>query len=197
MTNRTYFVFPIAALALGITSQAVADVAPPATYVEECTVEKKTTEANECIACKAIRFGEGLGRCSKLLAPYCYNKVCDSWGGTAYTEVWCRSQNSVLVPQSIISQLNAYDAPKVDGTAGAAANCASPPSPGTGGTPSQTTPSQTTPSQTTVSVHEILQETGWCSVSRATSTSRTFSLGLLGLLGALLVRTRRKAQKNA
>lgn len=200
MVNRTYFVFPTAALALCVTSQAIADVAPPATYVEQCTVEKQVTKDNECIACKAIRFGEGLGRCEKLLAPYCYNKVCDSWGGTVYTEVFCRAktQSGISVPQSIINQLNVYDAPKLDGEAGGAANCVSPPSTGTGGSPSQTTPSQTTPSQTTpiqttVPVHEILEETGWCSVSRAVGTSSAFSFGVLGLLGVMLVRSRRKS----
>lgn len=199
MLNRTYFASPLAALALCITSQAAADVAPPATYVEECTLEKQTTASSECIACKAIRFGDGLGRCEKLLSPYCYKKACGAWGGTVYTEVWCRAkaENPLVVPQSIISQLNVYDAPIVDAGVGGAVNCPSP-STGTGGAPPvTTTPTQsTTPTQITITPPQLFEDEGWCSMSSATNASGKSSLGLLGLLGLMLVMNRRKARKS-
>ncbi len=212
MSHRSYFVLPVIGVVLSIASQAAADVAPPTTYVEECTVEKKQTATTECLTCKASRAGDSANRCTALLSPYCYTHSCNTWGGTAYTEIWCRSagSNAPVLPDSIKSQLSVYGAPNLDGTAGAPNCSASPPPPATGGstgtstaatggsssgaggsntavggsnTATGGTPATTTETAAAGSTAGNPGSDSGCSLSPAMSASGSASLGLMGLLG--------------
>jgi len=47
-------------------------------------------------------------RCIPLLTPYCYVKVCQAWGGTAFSEVLCRTKGDGVpsVPAETLSLLS-------------------------------------------------------------------------------------------
>jgi hypothetical protein len=101
------------ALTLPLAQQALADVAPPENYVEQCTLAKKTTSTSECLVCQAIREGYSYSdRCPLLLSPYCYVKVCGAWGGVSYPEVWCRTkgEGNPTIPDTVVSQLGGWGA---------------------------------------------------------------------------------------
>jgi hypothetical protein len=90
---------------------ALADIPPPSTYVETCTIAKQQTTGSECLQCSAY-FGD-VDRCSKLLNPYCYAKVCKAWGASSWSEVLCRSAgaNAPVVPTDIIAILSSATTP--------------------------------------------------------------------------------------
>jgi hypothetical protein len=84
---------------------ARADIPPPPDYVETCTLANKQTPTSECLACAADY--SNFGRCSPLLSPYCYSKVCKTWGASAYTELWCRLKGQgAPVPSEILNVLS-------------------------------------------------------------------------------------------
>jgi hypothetical protein len=126
MPIRTRFAIPALLIAQAFASHAVADVAPPDGYVEECTVAKKTTADTECLECKGLHPGaENAERCTTLLTPYCYTSVCHAYGATVFTEVWCRTKGPEVptVPDEIAAQLMQTSAPvPVAGDAGTIAD---------------------------------------------------------------------------
>ena len=94
-----------AAGSLTLAGAARADVPPPDGYVETCTLANKQTATSECLACAADY--NNFGRCSPLLSPYCYSKVCKTWGASAYTELWCRLKGQgAPVPSEILNVLS-------------------------------------------------------------------------------------------
>jgi len=98
-TKIRYFGLALTAVgSLTLAGAARADIPPPADYVETCTLANKQTATSECLACAADY--NNFGRCSPLLSPYCYSKVCKTWGASAYTELWCRLKGQgAPVPQ--------------------------------------------------------------------------------------------------
>jgi hypothetical protein len=84
---------------------ALADIPPPDTYVETCTVAQQQGEATECLSCSAY-YGD-VNRCTRLLEPYCYTKVCKSWGASSWGETLCRmkAKDAPAVPTEITSIL--------------------------------------------------------------------------------------------
>ncbi len=84
---------------------ALADVPPPAGYVEQCTLAKKQTATNDCLECAGMH-GQTL-RCRNLLAPYCYQYVCQTYGASGWTEVLCRAKdaNAPAVPAEVSAAL--------------------------------------------------------------------------------------------
>ena len=118
------------ASSMAVMGSARADVPPPDGYVEKCTVAKQETPATECLACGSGHFANG--RCSKLLTPYCFGNVCQSYGATAFTEVWCRtkSERQVAVPPEILTILGSSTSAVQDGGASTApSNCPAYPPP--------------------------------------------------------------------
>ena len=113
-------------VAATVAPSALADVPPPAGYVEKCTVAKQQTATSECLECASMH-GQ-TSRCASLLAPYCYVYVCQTWGASAWTEVLCRAKdpNAPAVPADVRSQLTSPpSAPLVDGgVATIASTCA-------------------------------------------------------------------------
>lgn len=108
MLLRRTITLSVALLASASARPTVADMAPPDGYVEQCTVAKKQRSTSECIECRTMReMYANADRCTLLLSPYCFQKVCDAWGGASYPEVWCRtkSASAPTLPDSIVSQL--------------------------------------------------------------------------------------------
>jgi hypothetical protein len=105
-TKIRYFGLALtAAGSLTLAGAARADIPPPADYVETCTLANKQTATSECLACAADY--NNFGRCSPLLSPYCYSKVCKTWGASAYTELWCRLKGQgAPVPAEILNVLS-------------------------------------------------------------------------------------------
>lgn len=92
--NHTTTLGLLLGTSLGFTASiALADVAPPSDYVEQCTVAKKQTAGKACEACKNSyqSFQEGYqDPCKSQFDAGGYTKVCQSRGASVWTEVWCR-----------------------------------------------------------------------------------------------------------
>lgn len=80
---------------VGYVPLASADVAPPIGYVEQCTVEKQRAVGKSCVACpndyRSFLADAGPSACQAQYEPQGYTKACKSYGVSAWTEVWCRS----------------------------------------------------------------------------------------------------------
>jgi hypothetical protein len=87
-----FFAAPLAAGALLGTLPARADIPPPEDYVEGCTLESHQSDATECVACPSGR--ENGTACSDAHSPGGYAKVCQTYGATTFTEIWCRARTS-------------------------------------------------------------------------------------------------------
>ncbi len=80
-----------AALIVGHVQSALADVAPPVGYVEQCTVAKQEAPGKSCVACAndyRSFVGDAGDKCAQQYGQG-YTKMCKSWGASAWTEVWC------------------------------------------------------------------------------------------------------------
>jgi hypothetical protein len=121
--RNTSFAF---ALTLLLGRQALADVAPPPNYEEQCTLEKKTNSTSECLECQSIREGvANSDRCPTLLSRYCFVEVCAAWGSVAYPTVWCRTKGATnpVVPDDVLSQLSVSSAVVPPSTSPANVTC--------------------------------------------------------------------------
>lgn len=72
------------------TSVALADVPPPDDYVEQCTKEIQTKPGLECQECNAWHGEREV--CKSKLEKDGFRKMCQSWGASAWTEVWCKGE---------------------------------------------------------------------------------------------------------
>lgn len=103
--NPRLFGFALAlAGSFALLCPAWADVPPPDGYVETCTMADRQTATSECLLCLGAR---GMAdRCTPLLAPYCFTKVCHSWSGS--NEIWCRTSGPGLptVPSETLDALS-------------------------------------------------------------------------------------------
>ncbi len=65
-----------------------ADVPPPRSYVEECTVEKQQQKGEYCTYCGNNRVRRD---CDERFAAskLPWTRRCKTWGATRWTEVWC------------------------------------------------------------------------------------------------------------
>ena len=71
-------------------STALADLAPPDDYVEECTLEKQQVDGLTCVACD--NGYDNSGDCENLYGGEYTTSNCQSWGGSFWTEVWCKGE---------------------------------------------------------------------------------------------------------
>jgi hypothetical protein len=112
------------ALSLTLVGSVRADIPPPPDYVEQCTVANKQTTTSECLACSSGYFAPN--KCSGLLTPYCYSKVCQTYGASVFSELWCRTKGEgvPVVPADTLAKVNASGPISVDGgTATAPSSC--------------------------------------------------------------------------
>lgn len=178
------------ALSAFCTLPAWADVPPPDDYVEACTVAKQETSSTECLACKAY-YG-ATTRCQTMLEPYCFSKTCKSYGGSAWTEVFCRSKNASapVVPQEVTDALPTATtpAPSVPNPG----ECPAPTtSTGTGTATATIATGTGTATETAVNPVAEKKDSG-CSLGtgNAPRTLAPWSIALVGLLLAALRRRR-------
>lgn len=77
---------------VGAGGQALADTPPPDGYQEKCKVELKEQDGTSCEECAN---GPGMGGagggdpCEKHYAGTKFTYVCQTWGASFWTEVWC------------------------------------------------------------------------------------------------------------
>lgn len=68
---------------------ALADVAPPPGYVEQCTVSKQQKDGLECTLCTGAYHGAP-DHCVKIYEPQGLTRACRTRGASVWKEVWCR-----------------------------------------------------------------------------------------------------------
>ena len=174
-------------LVLGAVSAvpAIADVPPPEGYVETCTIAKRQTATSECLACAS--WVSQINRCTNLLVPYCYTKVCKTYGASAWTEVFCRTKdpNAPVVPSDTITILTSPGGAPLDspdsGVAVAPATCA------------PYTPSTDTSATTSTSTTK--NKSSACSVTSERSAGRALGPLTLILASLALVALRRRSRR--
>ena len=154
----------------------LADIAPPPE--ETCTVAKQQSPTSECLACNGEY--DQTDRCSNLLAPYCFTKVCQTRGTATWTEIMCRTKdaNAPVVPSDTMNLVTAtgYPLPVVPAgmvtTAPSTCMPYTPPTPSTGDTSSG------------------------CSVADRKSATRALGSLALLLTGVALVTLRRRLRRR-
>jgi len=70
---------------------AVADVAPPDDYVEDCTLALQQKPGEDCVECQATYFDDP-NPCEEQYEPLGYSQRCSTWG-TSHTEIWCKGRS--------------------------------------------------------------------------------------------------------
>jgi hypothetical protein len=109
-------VFPamLAVLFAASALPARADVPPPPDYVENCTVAKQQTATTECLECRAY-YGAS-SRCQTMLAPYCFTKICKTYGASVWSDILCRTKGATapVVPAEITGALSLATTPVPD-----------------------------------------------------------------------------------
>ena len=93
--NRFYLsvVFLTFLIQTTLISSIYADVPPPENYQETCTVAIQSENGDDCLSCSA---NFDMNDCESTYGAQGYTKNCQSWGGSVWTEVWCKaSPNSV------------------------------------------------------------------------------------------------------
>ena len=142
----------VALTVLGVAGSALADLAPPDDYVENCTVETQQAAGETCVTCE-VTF-EDFEACANTYEPQGYAKRCKTWGSSVYSEVFCKAGS-------------------VDGTGGNAGSAGSSPVSESGGTPGTGGSSTTPPSSP--------DDDGGCSISRQPTSGSALLLVLVGL----------------
>ena len=69
---------------------ALADIPPPDDYVEKCTVENHTQPGVTCESCSAWHGDQDA--CVKSLGTKGFAKRCETYGASAWSEVWCKGE---------------------------------------------------------------------------------------------------------
>ena len=91
MKRATLLVLPLL-LAMAIPADALGDLAPPGDYVEQCTEAKACTVGEEARSCdSSVRETD---KCKKALAKDGWAYKCRTYGGSAWTEIWCRAKKA-------------------------------------------------------------------------------------------------------
>jgi MYXO-CTERM domain-containing protein len=164
------------------SAHAIADQPPPEGYVEKCTVAKQQTASSECLDCSA--WVSHLNRCTNLLAPYCYTRICKSYGASAWTEVLCRTKDpsAPAVPAETLAALtspNVNEPYSADG--------------GVDGPPATCAP-YTPPTGTATDTSTSTNNDSGCNV--ATKGTGLRALGPLAMIFAALVLVLRRRAKS-
>lgn len=69
---------------------ALADLAPPPGYQEQCTIERVQQAGELCQLCTGAYHGDR-DYCERELADQGYEHRCRTRGASAWREVWCRA----------------------------------------------------------------------------------------------------------
>jgi hypothetical protein len=172
---------------------ALADIAPPDASPETCTIPRWESETAECLNCWGFTGYET--RCSNLLAPYCYKKVCQTSHIYTWSEVLCRTKaaDAPTVPsdigQAIYSPLPSASPGIIDGGGilPIPSTCA-PYTPQMNTNPSTATKTST---QSTTATSVQPQNSSSCSLTIHRSAARALAwLALVVVAGVLVARKR-------
>lgn len=197
---------------------ARADVPPPPDYVENCTVAKQQTATTECLECRAYHGASS--RCQTMLAPYCFTKICKTYGASVWSDVLCRTKDAAApaVPEEITAALPLATAPlpavpdagtclpyapATDTSTGTVTNTATTidtatlTSTATATDPVAPTSSTTnTATDTTTPPPEKKRDDSGCNVSARSSAIRALGPLTIVLAGLLLVALRRRGRRD-
>lgn len=88
MTRAPFLRHVTCAIGLFLCAPAAADIPPPPGYVEQCTIEKQCTKAEEGDACGAWHGDRD--KCEKKHASDGFVRKCKTRGASVWTEVYCR-----------------------------------------------------------------------------------------------------------
>jgi MYXO-CTERM domain-containing protein len=163
----------------------LADMPPPDGYVEACTIAKKKAATSECLECRGW-YGN-VNWCTNLLAPYCYTKLCNTYGASVWTEVFCRTKDAKapVVPSDTLSIITSPGGdPAVDGGVAAIPSTCAPYTPSTTDT--------TTGTETSTSTSK---DSSGCSVTTEGAGLRALVPVMLVLAGLALVLLRRRPRQ--
>lgn len=112
---RAFVSLGVANMLFALAPRALADVAPPPGYVEECTVEKQGG-ADKCVLCGDAYHGD-VDACERKHAASGYEKRCQTAGASTWEEVWC--QPGAVPQKSESSSTPPEAAPEKGGGCGA------------------------------------------------------------------------------
>jgi hypothetical protein len=92
-----------------LAPRARADIAPPAGFVETCTLAKQSRAGLECVDCSA--YHGNANHCAESLEGYGFAQSCRSRGASVWSEVWCRDAGpkASSVPKDVLAQLSNAD----------------------------------------------------------------------------------------
>jgi MYXO-CTERM domain-containing protein len=94
------------AIALAVVlsaAPALADIPPPSGYVEECTLARQQKPGTECVGCGS--YHGTVEKCSNLLASSGFTKACQTYGASAWSEVWCRPTGGPALPPEVAKEV--------------------------------------------------------------------------------------------
>ena len=114
MNPRIVLGLAVALAIPGAVGSALADVAPPDDYVENCTIEKQQAPGEICVFCRS-EYASTVD-CSDTYEYLGYAERCRTWGGSVYDVLFCKADPDA-------------------GTGGSAGSAGSGPTAETGGTP--------------------------------------------------------------
>lgn len=83
-------VIAVVAGLVAIPGSAFADLAPPREYVERCTADYQAQEGEICRECSTDHRDPDA--CINSFADSGLEKRCNTWGASAWTEVWCGTE---------------------------------------------------------------------------------------------------------
>ena len=112
MTLYCKSVMLVFVLGLAFPNSSVADGAPPPGFVKTCILEKQHYNGTECFECDGTYMGpapadseeldphEDYGTCEEgsVYSSQGYDKICQSWGSSYWTEVWCKPSPGTVGP---------------------------------------------------------------------------------------------------
>ena len=97
MRTRRDWVVWFGAWVLELTPvRAFADVPPPPTQEERCSLDKTCPRGQECVLCRGdvLDLSAPTSACDMSLAPLGFEYQCQSFGSHAWNEIWCRPARS-------------------------------------------------------------------------------------------------------
>lgn len=92
---RLLITLVLAVAVIAFAAVALADIAPPPGYVEDCTIDKKEQAGTTCVSCGASYedadddSADDHQTCDEKYASTGYSYVCSTSGASYWTEVWC------------------------------------------------------------------------------------------------------------
>ena len=110
MSLHYQFILLSFVLGFAFPNTSDADAPPPAGYIETCTLEKQHYNETDCFECDGSYMGPApadggepdadYGTCEaeSVYSSQEYEKKCQSWGSSFWTEIWCKPSPGAVGP---------------------------------------------------------------------------------------------------